>query len=103
MKKRKIFISLLVCAVLIFSMTVPAFAVTPRGPLLRCPDCNAGTVYETTSRRYAHDELFPCRHGHEGYDLFSVYEIIYRGQCNNCSYGWEKETAEHVFVDCLAN
>ena len=103
MKTRKIVISMVVCFALIISMAIPAFASSARGPLMRCPDCHAGTVYETTSRRYAHDELFPCSHGHDGYDLFSVYEIIYREECDACGYIWETETAEHVFKFCYAD
>ena len=42
----------------------------------RCLKCENGTVTMTTSRRYEHDEKFPCKNRKNGYDLFAVYEEV---------------------------
>ncbi len=66
----------------------------------RCPKCENGTVTTTTSRRYKHNEKFPCRYGKNGYNLFAVYEEVRTSACDTCSYRDTYKNHEHVFKAC---
>lgn len=100
MKRAKTFVSLAVCLVLILSMAIPAFAASPRILVSHCPKCITGTIQTTTTRKYEHDESFPCEHDLDGYDLYSVYEVVTTDRCNSCSYERVYNNTVHEFVAC---
>ena len=87
---------------MLLSLAAPAFAVEvePYGVVRRCTKCMTGTVSMYESRRYAHDEYFPCSHGRAGNDVYAVYEVIIRESCDTCDYSSERKHDEHVFKRC---
>lgn len=81
-------------------LTMPAFAA-PRVPAYSCPSCNAGNVEEHIKRVYQHDESFPCSHGYKnGNDIYEVYEVEERRECDNCSYSDSSKYEDHVLKSC---
>ena len=87
---------------MLLSLAAPAFAVEvePYGVVRPCSKCPTGTVSTYESRRYAHDESFPCEHGKDGFDFYAVYEVTIRESCDTCDYSSERTYEEHVFKYC---
>ena len=94
----------LVFALLILTtcVCIPAFAteVEPYAVTRHCTECAAGTVTMYESRRYEHDETFPCDHYARGEDVYAVYEVTIRESCDSCSYSSEYSYEDHVLRYC---
>lgn len=114
MKKIKKMMALVMCSTLVlaFAMTARAESqeevvpeVVAYGPVARCPECPDGTLTMQTTRRYQHDERFPCHHydnnDSKSYDEYAVYEVKTVLHCDKCSYGYVvEEYTEHIFKSC---
>lgn len=101
MKKLQKSMALILALALSFALMVPAMAVDERYQVLECPQCITGAVRVTEKREYAHDETFPCRHGHEGaVDYYAAYKHTFRFKCESCTYDVTNETIEHEFKAC---
>lgn len=102
MKKamKKIAIPLLSVAMLLGSMSSPAFAEARVSSDL-CPSCMSGAIDERMTREYEHDESFPCSHGYKaGIDVYAVYKVKEIRKCNNCSHDESMTYEDHVLKSC---
>ena len=97
MKKR---LSLLVVCMLLIVSCLQVNAAEPKGSVYLCTKCHQGQVITSVSRKYQHDETFPCTHHDNGIDVYKVYEVKETRKCNSCSYSSTYSYEEHVLRNC---
>lgn len=103
MRKTKRIVTSVLCSMILITSVLSASAASPYVVGRLCTACRVGNVSMTTTRVYQHDESFPCTHSGAGYDVFEVYEITVRENCDNCSYGTTYSYEDHVLKYCSSN